>query len=452
MPVHVPIRKPLIKVTLGNFKGQRAQKARVKYVIAVLQGATDAQAKKAANLKHRATRSRIIDKLRCQGNLRDAPRLGHARTYTEEHMEAAVDILAEQDEATLTGVHLLQIMKDRGLIHQDASASRFLEHLHRHVQAQGYRLVTNHRRTTFFLTKQDVKERAAFAREMVQKLNDYPLEKWIFADESELSEYCHPKGDLLDGKEMNRHACCAEYGVLAVNIQTKCQAEGSNIILAVTVPPVFRVVTCAGAKSAPGYLFIPGITREPQRQHTDARHMRKVCAAVAIHLGSSVLTMETSGTEYDGQEEREEYPYKQSTRKHKQGDPMKAMGKEEYGDFLEGVVQKIRKKKGLGKCTLVLVHDRSKVHQSEHVKKLLRRLNVVPVLIPPRSPDLDPLDYGVFGTAKHLVPRRGPWEERASAFMHALKEMDVSATIKQYPMRLQDCLDCEGGHLHGPFL
>ena len=98
-----------------------------------------------------------------------------------------------------------------------------------------------------------------------------------------------------------------------------------------------------------------------------------------------------------------------------------------------------------------LVHDRDSVHTSKDTKSFGLRHNIVFIELPARSPDLDPLDYGVFGAVKREWQRkvskeRMSWERQCSLLIELLEGVDASVAIKAMPSRMQKCIAAEGAH------
>ena len=72
-------------------------------------------------------------------------------------------------------------------------------------------------------------------------------------------------------------------------------------------------------------------------------------------------------------------------------------------------------------------------------------------LLPSHSPDLDPLDYGVFGPAQRKLDRamerrRMSWDEQCSFLEQAIKEANVDAAIEDLPRRIKKCIAAKGWH------
>ena len=72
------------------------------------------------------------------------------------------------------------------------------------------------------------------------------------------------------------------------------------------------------------------------------------------------------------------------------------------------------------------------------------------LLISPRSPDLDPLDYSVFGAAKTRLasdlPLSATWEQRVARFKEILQAAPVDKAIRQMSLRASACIAAGGQH------
>jgi hypothetical protein len=129
------------------------------------------------------------------------------------------------------------------------------------------------------------------------------------------------------------------------------------------------------------------------------------------------------------------------------GKDAKMVTKPEYMDCVRGAVQHFtenslafRRLKG----PIYLVHDRSTTHPSHPIPGC----PWVVVSHPPHSPDLMPLDYGIFGTAKQELDRRAtramPWADKVQLYKDILMAGPVQATIKAYESRLKACIAAGG--------
>ena len=98
----------------------------------------------------------------------------------------------------------------------------------------------------------------------------------------------------------------------------------------------------------------------------------------------------------------------------------------------------------------MLVHDKGLHHVSTTVKEGLIAMGISAVVQPARSPDLMPLDYGIFGSARLELGRRGlgksSWEARVAAFKEILEGSRATAVIDQFPARVRACIEMNGEH------
>ena len=146
--------------------------------------------------------------------------------------------------------------------------------------------------------------------------------------------------------------------------------------------------------------------------------------------------MPSTGTAYEGYVPKKKYKTK------KQTDANCIVG-EEYMDCVKAAMEHFMKCPSFAKLRskALLVHDRSRVHSSTPVQHGLPDLPLRAVLQPARSPDLQPLDYGIFGFTKNELGRTriegGKWVDRVHKFMEILRRVSPSPTIAEFPLRLQ---------------
>ena len=164
--------------------------------------------------------------------------------------------------------------------------------------------------------------------------------------------------------------------------------------------------------------------------------------AVFINSRGGVFIQEVTGTKYDGCPARREYLTKDGKR-------AKGVTLEEYKDCVraacvhyEAVVPALRRH---ADC-MQLVHDKAKIHHT----KPLTEAPWQPVAHPPRSPDMMPLDYGIFGTVKtrlqREVPRGATWEHKVQLFKKILGEAPFKRTIEHFKLRMEACIESKGWH------
>jgi DDE superfamily endonuclease len=142
------------------------------------------------------------------------------------------------------------------------------------------------------------------------------------------------------------------------------------------------------------------------------------------------------------------------------GEPRTGMGQEELCDImaeyfkslkqLEGrlIAERVHQGQQSG-CPKILVLDREPTHRTQALTDLCHRHNVKVMLLPPRSPDLSPLDSSFFGVVKRRV-REASCGLGASAKFDmleaALRDTAAEQYICHYPQKLMACIEAKGGY------
>lgn len=103
---------------------------------------------------------------------------------------------------------------------------------------------------------------------------------------------------------------------------------------------------------------------------------------------------------------------------------------------------------------LKLVHDRDPAHTSTAFKAYASSKDITVVTLPSKAPDLDPLDYGVFGSVKREWQRQVwqqhmSWDQQCQLAIRLLQDFDASASIAALPYRMQQCIDAHGWYFEG---
>jgi hypothetical protein len=201
-----------------------------------------------------------------------------------------------------------------------------------------------------------------------------------------------------------------------------------------------------GKHQVPPHLHIPGVTPVPPRFHVAHEKRRNLKLAVACTLAGGVYIQEVTGTDYDGHQQ--ETAYLDTA-----GHPHRSMGAEEYCDFLQRAWKAFNRSTEFRRRSwqAMLVHDRSTTHNNLLVRAKLKSLNLREMLLPPRSPDLQPLDYGVFSTSKNKIQRASErdddWTRRAVELEKHIREAPLQQIIAQFPLRLEACIRAGGSHI-----
>lgn len=210
-------------------------------------------------------------------------------------------------------------------------------------------------------------------------------------------------------------------------------------------------VAHAASKHAPPHISIPRITAKPQHPEQGKAPRRTHVLGVAVVPGASskgqVVIQEFTPTNYPGCMRRRMYFTKRDKHAAK-------LTSAEYIDFLEKVLRTVAKHapRSMLRKGLVIIHDRDRTHLTKEVTAFCAAAGVRVEALPPRSPDLDPLDYGVFNNAKAWLelnyPRMTtPWKTRCKQFQKRIKATDVKKLTEHYLLRLQAVINTHGGHI-----
>jgi hypothetical protein len=172
----------------------------------------------------------------------------------------------------------------------------------------------------------------------------------------------------------------------------------------------------------------------------DHRDRRNLKVAVACMLRRPNFAKELTGTVYADCPRLKEYTKPRGTGTYN------SMSSSEYIDFLENALKHFGVRRNV-----TIVHDRSRIHQGKVVAAWCAARHIEIALLPPRSPDLDPLDYGMFGTCKTKLCRYASankltWNARCIRFLEMVRAYSMDAAIQQMPRRLSACIQAGGKH------
>ena len=98
--------------------------------------------------------------------------------------------------------------------------------------------------------------------------------------------------------------------------------------------------------------------------------------------------------------------------------------------------------------------DGAPAHRARDTVELLTRETpdfIPPALWPPNSPDLNPVDYKIWGVMQEKVYKTkvrdvGVLRQRIMQAWHELDQRVIDAAISQWRARLGACVEAEGGH------
>lgn len=208
----------------------------------------------------------------------------------------------------------------------------------------------------------------------------------------------------------------------------------------------------AGQGKVPPHLHIPRLTEEQQRLSSshDSRVHYKVIVVAGTRFGMYICP--ASGSTFNDTSTPKIYVDAKTGQEHQ------ALCGPEYAENIEQVITTIRSKlttRAEQARPIVLLHDRDPCHRCAAVHTACRKNNIINVYLPPRSPDLSPPDYGVFGAVKQKwcreVRRQGllnkaSWAQACQLFNDLLKKSNYIGAIEGLPARIEACLQQGGKH------
>ena len=181
-----------------------------------------------------------------------------------------------------------------------------------------------------------------------------------------------------------------------------------------------------------------------ERYHVGGSERRRleVCVFLRQNFPNQVYTVSTSS--YHGFTAPKVY-------KKANGEVHTGMCGEEYLHAVQKAVENSVQHATRGELSsMVLLHDRDPAHKDSIVKSWCEAKGITIELLPERSPDLDPLDYGLFGVAKQklakAIQRQHSWEDSCTKLLEILKAQPADATIGELPLRWQACIQAGGRH------
>jgi hypothetical protein len=185
--------------------------------------------------------------------------------------------------------------------------------------------------------------------------------------------------------------------------------------------------------------------RKPQTLFSSGSNRKGLHLIVAInHLGGTFIK-ESTGTDYKECVKPPKYY-------DSHGNPYSKLSGPEYADFVVQAIEHFEKSRTFlirRRRELVVVHDHSPIHTCKEVAKKLEEHKIEQIISPTRSPDLDPLDYSIFGVKKEMHNARVrdlPWEERVEKCKEDIQNAPIHNAIFKLNLRMKACINAKGRH------
>lgn len=131
------------------------------------------------------------------GKVRDRPRCGGPKRYTDELLDQATEVLvAQEDEAHDAQSFVLELER-LNILTKPYKTRAFMSAWKKRVKEQGHFLNTRSTGCLFLICKEDAPKRVEFARRMKQLLpTPGSINDCAFEDESEILQSPHPKSGV----------------------------------------------------------------------------------------------------------------------------------------------------------------------------------------------------------------------------------------------------------------
>lgn len=434
---------------------------------------------------------RLVQQLRQRHSLLPAPRSGRPRTYTDEQLAAGQQELSSPSQPYHSKQALVQHLKENGVLPAEATTHGYYDALKRHVAGQGLQLAYGTRSLQHALDAKDKRLRLAWCLKVQEVINKRSVRKMWFEDEKTVTSASRPRGERAGEGGLwlwctaaPSDPCCSWLPCL---VSAACVRQRvAELLRAAWRGASAAWLGCGGprAGSSAGTALMCGTTSSPAPP--------PACAHTALHLTRCLavwsrttpqlyikgVTPKPAAMLRDRSVQPESatwvvliksgqpptvLPVTAANDKHpnsiwlgKGKDPNRPdLTGEAYG---KKVKETLLGKGNVRDGTLVppatpirLLHDHDPAHTSKAFKALAARYNIDAMLLPARSPDLNPLDYGVFGAAQRKLERemerqRMTFDEQRAFMERTLQECDTDAAIAALPRRIAACIAAKGGH------
>lgn len=204
----------------------------------------------------------------------------------------------------------------------------------------------------------------------------------------------------------------------------------------------------AALHRAPPRWYVRGYTPRPSKPFVPSHQRRSMKVAVFIQIGQKPIVVRI-----DEMAEQQQQDAGGSSSAHTGKSPWNAKV------FCRIVEQKLlgdrSNRAGRRQGPVKLVLDRDSVHLNQRFKAFSKQHGMKVLFLPAKAPDLDPLDYGIFGTVKTAFEKRCfsgrqsgqlSWEEQCQILIEMLEAVNPDFTIAALPGRIQQCIAAGGGH------
>lgn len=247
-----------------------------------------------------------------------------------------------------------------------------------------------------------------------------------------------------------RVSCAGGSASASVGLAASTPAQFISL-LSLTAPICHPIPTLTAAKEfAPARWHIKGLTWRKAQPFVPAAQRHSMKLAVFVKVGCSPVVVVAS-------------QHSSSQEQHKAGSSSRAASSanidwsgERYSECVRQALLGGNGGSGAGtrSAKLQLVHDLDSAHTSSAFKRFASTNGIEVVQLPAKAPDLDPLDYGVFGPVKRAWEKqvwadRLSWDAQCQLLIRLVEAYNPTAAIKALPSRIEQCIQAKGWHFEG---
>jgi hypothetical protein len=198
---------------------------------------------------------------------------------------------------------------------------------------------------------------------------------------------------------------------------------------------------------APPRWYVPGVTPRPAKPFVPSSQRKSLRLAVFVKIAHRPIVVRLDEAAVGGQAASSS------------GSSGSTAGRWDSAIFCRIVEEKLlgdpANRRGRLHGPVKLLLDRDPAHLNQRFKRFALQHGMKVCFLPAKAPDLDPLDYGVFGTVKRAWEQRcfgGPgsnhlsWDERCSLLVEMLLAINPDSHIAALPSRIARCIEAGGAH------
>ncbi len=126
--------------------------------------------------------------------MRDLPRSGRPKVYTDDIFQQCLDIFtAQEPEGKWTTRNFFESLKVAGVVHPTADKYFFLRKWKAWLRGRNLHIDYYSTKEVFKIMEEDMPKRLEYAKGMLKIMEDNPNMEFVFLDETSMEHGQHPK-------------------------------------------------------------------------------------------------------------------------------------------------------------------------------------------------------------------------------------------------------------------